>query len=228
MEKADVLRKIKKLMKVADPKNGASSGEIENALSMLDKLMVEHNIRAAEVSSKDEEIKVGETEGVRVGNSRVWQRFLVSAISRLCECQAVMRGRRGERWRSFIFVGTPHDTEIARELFIDFLYVIEYNARVNFRNPVDQRSYCDGYAHEILRRAQKIVEQRNAGTAMIFVGRKALAIKKKLSDEGVEKAPAAEMNSRQTNAFIKGTQDGHNAELNTDKKTRKLEGVDNG
>lgn len=230
MEKTDVLRKIKKLMKVADPKNGASSGEIENALAMLDKLMRENNIRAAEVSTNDEEIQIDETEGVRVNNARTWQRFLISAISKLCECQAAMKGRRGERWRSFSFIGTPQDIEIARELFVDFMHQIEYNARISFRDPVDQRSYCDGYAHALLYRATLIVKAReaNPGTAMIFVGRKALAIKKSLDDKGVEKARGASMSAHQTKAFLAGQRDGQQADLSTEKKPKKLEGASNG
>ena len=226
MEKHDAIRKIKKLMKVADPKGGASAGEIENALGMIDKLMRENNIRQAHVMTDDDKIHVGESEGVRVSNVRVWQRFLISAISKLCECQAAMAGRSGERWRSFTFIGTPDDVAMARELFTEFLRTIESNARSCYRDPVDQRSYCDGYAHSLLKRATEIVAQRSAGTALIFVGRKSIAIKNHCAERGVGKAASASMSTKQTKAFLHGRSDGSRADLSTQKTAKKLEGTE--
>lgn len=226
MDKTEAIRKIKKLMRMADPKSGASAGEIQNALGMIDRMMMDNNLHQSQIMVDDEEVKVTESAEARLSTNRNWHKFLTVAIQRICEVQATIRGLHGGQWRAYTFIGTEDDVELAHEMFSEFVAVIQSNARRFYVGVVDQRSYCDGYASTLVHRAEEIVEARKkwtGTTAMIFVGKKSIAIKKRT--ESIPKAKPASISDKQTAAYYHGKKDGQSADLNKKKSAKKLEAV---
>ncbi len=225
MTSHDAIRKIKKLMRVSAPGRGATSSEVEIALEMIDRLMREHNLHSAQVSAAEDDVSVSRGEEFRISKGMVWHQVVASAVSKICESKTIVSYSKAEKSRTFIFVGVKEDIEISMELFQEFLLCIERNSFALFRNAVNRRSYCDGYAYALTTRADELIESRHktSETALIFIGKKALAIKKHLREEGVGKA----RNSWRPNisaAFLAGESDGRECQFDKKKKTKKLQG----
>ena len=225
MTSNDAIRKIKKLMRVSDPKRGATSSEIEIALAMIDRLMREHNLHSAQVSAAEDEVTVSRGDEFRVSKGMIWHQVVSSAIGKVCDCLAIVSYSRYEKSRKFTFLGVREDIEIAMELFQEFLLCIELNSYSLFNDSTDRRSYCTGYAYALTSRADAMIAARKSTseTSLIFIGKKALAIKKHLKDEGVEKSSPKNI-GKLSMAFHKGEKDGRECSLDKKKQPRKLQG----
>lgn len=223
----DVIRKIRKLLRMADQSRGASAGEVDNALRLVDKLMRENNLSMSEVGAQAEtekiDVEVGEARTIKAG--RNWHRILAVAIADLCECVCLRDKRSGERWMAFKFVGTKHDVQLAREIFDTFLFEIELAAR-RYPGGPDRRSYCEGFAITIAKRVADIENERLAETgALVFVGKKKQAVDQHLKEGGYKEDDGLRMREQKATSFYHGVLDAMRAEL---KPKKKLEEVANG
>lgn len=223
-----LLQKVKKLLSVSDPANGATTGEIENALSLIDKLMREHNLSMSEVmAAGDENIDVVMNQADYVPTNFKWHKFVAMGMGKLCECEIVTRSHPTKRGTFFIFVGTKHDTDIAKEMFTEFIGKIHVNARYLYMSRSDQRSYSDGYALQLFVRCEDLAKKKQTeceSTALIFVGKKSLAIKDYFKEKvpNVRERHAIKPSKKQSRAFIKGAADARDVEIQLKEKSKDL------
>lgn len=221
MEKPDVIRKIRKLMRVAEPDRGATEQEVETAMRMVDDLMRKHNLSMSECAHENEAVVVVESEETALKIAKTWHRLIASAVGDLCEVTVIRTRRPGQRWHAFRFIGTAHDVALAKEILEMLLFEI-WLAGKQYPNERDKRSFSEGFAAAVVSRVAKILDERiGASGALVFVGRKKAAITVHLNDKKInEEGKAARLNDHQTKAFLDGLDAGGKADL---KPKRKLE-----
>lgn len=233
MNEDEVLRKVKKLLRVSEPKSGATSGEVENAIKLIDKLMRDHNLSMLDVSADhDNEIGVVCKEHDTIRTNFKWHKFLALAMGELCECRVLTRPHPRFSGTIFAFIGTKHDTEIAKIMFNEFVQIINIGARVHYSMPTDRRSYADGFSLTLLQRCKQAAaykktqsdivkasgvpesEQDIESRALVLVDKKQKAIEKHVEEKmKVRPTECVEPSKKQTRAFLSGCQDGRSADL---------------
>lgn len=219
--KRAVIGKIRKLMNMTDPARGASQGEIDNAMRMIDKLMRDNNLSSSEVMAPDDRVIIERAEGVRVAKAKNFTKILVAAVCCLCETHAVRRRATYQAWEEYVFIGTKHDAALSRETFQILLEQITKGAR-SFDTSQEKRQFSEGFSMAVIKRCKSLAETRagEAG-ALVFVGRKESAIKDEMEkmdldgDETKAKIPDSE---DYTPAFYAGHVAGKNADLKPRKK----------
>ena len=124
MEDNKILEKIRKLFAVTK-ENGASEGEVENAMKLAQRLMMQHNIDAQELEISP--LDIGETliENTYLSNEPkywIWQLLQVIADSFSCEVTRKRVPFTGEHF--YRLIGLNEDRIIIKEIFISLLPII--------------------------------------------------------------------------------------------------------
>lgn len=228
MEKEKVLNRIRKLMALADPERGGTSGEVENATKMVSELMAKHNLVMSQVDAhnKEPEINVEEQTAFTFRKWSRWEIELCAAMRYLCDVEPILskeialRNGKPGRVLKIKFVGERHDVAIAVEMY-NILYDKINSGVKRYRVCADRLSYARGFVYEILSRVKKQKENRDAGTALIFVGRKALATKNFMDTKynNLRTSYNKRTNGQKTDSYYAGRQDGQRQDLGT---TRRL------
>lgn len=221
MEKPEVIRKIRKLMRMTEEGRGTTPQEIETAMRMVDELMQKHNLSMSECAHENEAVVVVESEPTAMKTAKTWHRLIASAVGDLCEVTCIRTRRPGQRWHAFRFIGTAHDVALAKEILEMLLFEVFLGAR-SYGEERHKRSFSDGFAAAVVSRVAKIVDERiGASGAMVFVGRKKAAITVHLQAKEIgEETRAARLSDNQSKAFLDGLDAGGKAEL---KPKRKIE-----
>jgi len=102
--------RIRKLLRLARDK-GASENEAAVALSLANKLMLEHNIE--HVGEEEEETRVVHGSRMDVDRDERWESFIASATAKLFNCRSVMWKGTG----AHAFVGRAENVAICEETF---------------------------------------------------------------------------------------------------------------
>ncbi len=194
--------RVLKLLNLAECPE-AVEGEIHNALAFARKLMDQHHLTEADL--QDEEIreeKMGKTVAT-CGGSKMssWESALGGALVALFGSIGWYVGgktksrdefgflQRGETDRqTAIFYGPVEDAELAKDMFEEIGKTIATMARLKWGGVYrgEGRSYCEGFAYELLNRVRKDVRENRTEQCKALVLVKADDAKKWLKNvEGV-------------------------------------------
>ena len=102
----NIVEKIRKMLRLARDK-GATEAEAAAALSMANRLMLQHNIESVEESVEEIAIR-GDWRDFEV--DKKWQQILVSAVGTLYNCRSLLLG--GKRVQ---FIGKPSNVLVAAD-----------------------------------------------------------------------------------------------------------------
>jgi hypothetical protein len=221
----EVLDKIKKLLTLADPIRGGSAHECDTALRLANDLMKKYNLTMSQVHDKTEKVQVGVKYTARpLGGGNRWRKALICVFETLCEVQGFTQPDIFNPNITHVFyVGIPQDTILAAEMYSIFTQQIDRNSRHFSSNHYIRRSYAEGYVNSLLGRVRKLKTQRDmeneAGTAIIFVGKKKQAIDTYIKDEfKVKRKKFRPGKGVQNNAYNAGYSDGLDVDLGMDKR----------
>lgn len=226
-KKDEAIRKIKKLMALADPNRGGTSSEVEAALNMIEKLVNENNLIMSEIVLEGDEIEIVRSESVLDSSKiAVWERLLQQAVAALCDCKSVVRGyqqKRSMKVTGLSFIGHVKDVAVAVDLFKIFRTTLQKSS-VNFKLAADRRSYCQGYAIALHRRISEMKKQSSSTeTGIVFVGKKQSAISKFCEKEALKEAEHAPPMRPTTGAFMAGFSKGMKDDIGIDKRLKEKE-----
>lgn len=82
-----LIERIKKMMAMADPKNGASEGEISNATLMINRLLQDHGLSLAQVTASGEKADTAREKSLTERRAHFrWQKELMSMLASVNFC----------------------------------------------------------------------------------------------------------------------------------------------
>lgn len=123
MEENRILEKIRKLLAVTK-ENGATEGEVENAMKLAQRLMMQHNIDESEINISPLDIDELKIENEYLSNEpKYWIWDLLNVIGKSYTCMVT---RSGNNLRGYFYrvVGTNQDRIIVKEIFLTLLPVV--------------------------------------------------------------------------------------------------------
>lgn len=189
-DNSKILEKVRALLNVT-AENGASEGEIENALNLIQRLMIKHNIEEKELFMSKNDIDMSEEENKPLPiESKFWQHDLISALSKCYNCEVLRIDAVRNHIPFFYYkiTGFNEDRKIISELFSSLIPMIRnlYNKRykekckelltelaeINMVSKYEKpnrgifiRSYITGFIHGIREKMQQdkkvFLEQNN-------------------------------------------------------------------
>jgi hypothetical protein len=125
-----LINKIRNLLKMADPANGASQNEMEVAMQKAEELMVRHGIEAMQVGEASTSAGPAiQQETINTGRKkRDEDRWIPSVIKKVFEVDVVYTsiwdrtvGEFGGYRHAYMFVGEPNDIAMAK-LILPLVY----------------------------------------------------------------------------------------------------------
>jgi hypothetical protein len=116
-----ILDKIRNLLKMADPANGATANEMEIALSKARELMTRHGIEQMQLNEKPEDNTIGQ-ERVNTGRrKRDEDRWIPAVIHQVFDVKVVYSaqwdsaaGKTGGYRHVYVFIGESLDVQAAK------------------------------------------------------------------------------------------------------------------
>lgn len=168
MQSEKIIERIRKLFAL-----GASSNqhEAELAMAKANELMQEHQISVVQLDDTDDEKIVREEytldHGARYVNSIA---LLAQAAAQLYNAKSLRYTNQGAKV-TLIFYGTPSDIVLAKATFNHLLLSWHSIAEHDIRNrlydanvPLKtyKNSHLRGYAYALLKRIEKLVDERNS------------------------------------------------------------------
>lgn len=132
----DVLRKIEKLMNLADETSNGTEHEMLAALGKAEKLMSKYNVTHSDVFKKQEPVQSRLNARFNIfGN---WEKLLINAVAKLVGVEVILcaAGRH-----HYTLVGYAHDIKITEGLFWALNDSIRRRAQVHLEHVKSQRVY---------------------------------------------------------------------------------------
>ena len=227
-EREQVLKKIRKLLELANPdKQSADTlGEVEAAMKAARRLMDKYDIEENDIRLDEPEAAAGsvvEQEAQqRKGRVEVFDRDLACAVAELCEIGVyVATSRHRQR---LIFYGFPRDVEVAKALHKQLRMTARTMARLVLQRTSWSREhtdYCLGFANAVYLRAARakadVREETNNEQTTALALLKASSIeqyaKENLSLEKIRSR--RHLRDLNDEAYQAGQRDGNNVSLST-------------
>lgn len=147
-----IIKKVQKLLALADPSRNPSEEEALAASMQAQKLLAKYNLDIAAVTGKEKEEKIEQTIA-DVGTGKKWKYNLADVIARSYCCKAYFVGSD-----QIVFYGYQSDTVIARRVFLYLFavgnrlgekYVKDYKAKRGYVAPNLFNTYVDGFTDGI-------------------------------------------------------------------------------
>lgn len=181
MSRDQILDKIRKALRLADPSSGAGEAEVLAATAAAKRLMDAHNIKIGEVATEEDPVKVEVVVSEaysRRGNLALkkYERWLGIAVAKLTTTSQFLRKSRspgGSQMRAAMcFIGDEVDVAVAVELYNYLRNTMHRFARerlgVGFTP--SHRNYCEGFTMRIYERANETIQHTAAeSTALVLV-----------------------------------------------------------
>lgn len=233
------LAKVRKMFALAND-NGASEGEIENALKMAQILMSKFNIEQGEVDLSPDDIDIEEQENERLQCERkYWMWDLLTVIGEAYDCN-VIRSKRFDK-TFYKIIGTNQDRILVKELFlmtvpmIRNLYAQRYLERKKYlkENPLEAaltplpvrhffiasyvEGFIDGLKIKMRKTKEDIKKEDETGNFALMVVKKDELIKNFVTAnfKKLKSAKSTSSNSIDGAAYGSGLKDGQE---NTNKR----------
>jgi len=228
-----ILERIRKLMRLAQD-DGASEGEVENALRMARDLMDKAGIAEDQVVLEDdaaETVEVIQQDARSAGVITPWQQNLAWVSCYICDVRFVIRtvpewrdGRRKTR-KSIVFIGLPRDVAIACELYEELLVTIRTMARWRYGNGFGtmHRSYAEGFVSALIdkaRRMQDASKQQASQAGAIILAKDAI-IERYMSENMHVRSTKSRRSTVDSRAYLRGSTDGQNVDIGTSNRLRR-------
>lgn len=239
MQINDIKAKIAKLLAMADPKNGATEGEIQAAMAAAMRLMEKFNISASEFAENGT-IKIEHTDFVKCKvfeRSQVdpWHLAIANAVAKMCAGKIIkdteypLPSRKARH--IFWLVALPNDVELYK-LFYSWIDAqmrcfARYDKQITTR--IERDSFYYGFS---IRIAQRIMSEMNlakeratlehdsdaAKSQLVFVGKTQLLTKAAEHHFGALKYSSGPRRSVDSSAYKRGMSAADSAQLNVRKK----------
>ena len=214
-----VINRIRKLLNLAND-NGASEGEIENALKFAKDLMEKHDLAEAEdLSNPDTAPVVGETR-TSIKRNEV-SSTVMHIVCMICHCKFYISGKD----ETLVIYGYPRDVAIAKEMYNELFASVRAMVRSRYGlgwGP-RHRDYCRGWAQGAIEKAQAPAA---AGMGAIVLVRDA-ALDAFSRSKRLVQGRSKQITINDTSAYNTGRRDGSNVDLSRDNRlsnpTRRLE-----
>lgn len=209
----DILNKVRKMMNLAHGE-GASEGEIENALRMARKLMTEYGITEEQLNVNVENTtEITDEIGAQRCGFQQWEQSLAGVIGNICDV-GTYRKRRPSMM-DICFYGFKHDVAVAREVYATMLVSVKLLARMRCGKgwTSSHRSYADGFVAGLQAKAYDMKRQATQENAIIL--RKDIIVSKWAQEHlnlRVKKARAIKK-AMDFTAYDKGRSDGYSANV---------------
>lgn len=193
MDTERIKRRIRGLLNISQD-DGASQGEIDNAMRLAAQLMNEHHVSQAEAEAHcpesrcDDDSRMGQRGARTVGSSyTTWEFTLAHAVARLVGSvrwhhsgpgSTITAGAFGtQKKRLITFYGAAEDAMIATEMQEEWAHVIATMATGKhggcFRGAGAE--YAHGFATGLLDQASRIDDERKrlpaSGTSIVLAGK---------------------------------------------------------
>lgn len=223
--KEKILDKVRKLLALSEDQ-GASEGEIENALRMAQQLMMKHNIDSGEINISP--LDIGEDlidSHFKHGEAKFWLWNLLTIIGKGHNCTVFKKGYKDNYF--YRIVGFNEDRIIVKSLFEATYPLIRnlYNQRwkessKNTSKGIFIRSYIDGFLLGLNRKLQADkkeflkIDSEAKKYELIVVKKDDLIedyIKETTKKTKEEKGRSRDINS---DAFYQGVDDGSETSMN--------------
>jgi hypothetical protein len=143
-----ILDKIRKLLQVTKD-NGATEGEVENALKMAQRLIIRHDIDEQELIISPLDIKITQVENQFKSNEpKYWFWDLLETISKCYSCRVTKSKKQGIH--VYKIIGFDNDRAVVKEIFETILPVIrnltsirykEYCVNIKDNSPWSEMNY---------------------------------------------------------------------------------------
>lgn len=147
-----IIKKVQKLLALADPSRNPSEEEALAASMQAQKLLAKYNLDIAAVTGKEKEEKIEQTIA-DVGTGKKWKYNLADVIARSYCCKAYFVGSD-----QIVFYGYQSDTVIAQRVFLYLFavgnrlgdkYVKDYKAKRGYVTPNLFNTYVNGFTDGI-------------------------------------------------------------------------------
>jgi len=168
----DIVRKVQKLLKVADKKYNNFVGEMETAVALVHRLLRHHGLSMADVMTEEEakenasSLEVSEVEGAVFKCSKVpkWMTILISAVNQMTDTRTVIRNfvPEGRPYGSItiLFIGTKNDIKVANDLYHYLRNAVTKLSTKHQREVKGKfqqwRSFAEGCVCKIMQRVLKL------------------------------------------------------------------------
>lgn len=218
-----ILERIRKCLKLAANKSGATTDEASTAMAMARKLMDEHNIQLSDV-----EVKKELNEGVREVNATDkpkaytarWEKVMASVCDNLFGTRHYYNNQWHSGWTgkstTIVFMGVGQDPEVAKESYNILCAIIRKMGSSRGLAGSDLRDYCLGIATTLNNRAWDIKkaseQQPEMSSCRDLVVTKDAMIAAHENSIGLRKARA--WSGRYSQHYEQGRQDGKKIDLN--------------
>ena len=118
MTEDEVIRKVRKLLNLADPARGGTEHERDTAMKMAQKLMFEHDLELYEIGEDDSHAThVTHTEVFVDGKTMQWKGMLLHYIGAPFNCKLVY-SKTHEKWQTkWTLIGTPDNIKAVQILW---------------------------------------------------------------------------------------------------------------
>lgn len=208
-----IVERVRKLLAMADENSNASQGEIENALELARRLMTEHGIAEQEVQVQDyQPADIDEQVAASKSGYSKWEQRLMRVISRITDVEVILKEREKVE---VVFIGYPHDTAVACELFSSVSKSIRASARAHLGKGwnANHRSYAEGFVSGLGAKARRW--QYNASKETGIVLAKADNIRRYLDDQYSSRSSRSRRSRSNINssAYSQGYVDGNATSL---------------
>jgi len=112
-----VIRKVQKLLELADPSKNPSEQEALSASMMAQRLLAKYNIDIAQVTGKEKEEEIQQVVA-DIGSGNKWKYSLAEVVARSYCCKCFYHGSE-----QVVFYGYQSDVLIARRVFV-YLFTV--------------------------------------------------------------------------------------------------------
>lgn len=219
-----ILNKIRKLLQVT-LENGATQGEVENAMLMAQNLMAKHQVELGDIAIHKNDIIEDDFQEMRVSYEKArWVWDLLAIISMSHNCRTTRRLVLHPEKRKLVYVykivGFPEDVQMSSELTKQLVPIIRAIAfkkakaqpKANFR--VFYQSYVEGFLiglnnklHEAKKQKLELTTEERSAYQLIIV-KKTDLVNEFMENKNL-KAPKKATESKQDNkALWDGWKDG--------------------
>ncbi len=215
--KEKIISLIKKCLAKGDSEKNDSISEVETALAMANKLMLEHNIAMTDIEFSDGKLKEEiEEEVIRKGNLKdQWESVLMVVLEKLCSVSTYYKC--GPGYQKITFVGTKEDIEIAKTLFKSLQRKIRIMVKFHMGH---KKSYAFGITVALHNKADALLEKNKTvmpenTSALILVKNQGIQDFMKKLNMGQPRLKSKNLNELDV---LIGLRDGQSLELETRKE----------
>lgn len=215
--------------------HAASQGEKDNAMTHVQRLMEEHNLREEDLADADglldslDNVAAGKYK-INMGKRQcMWHASLAMFVKELlATVEAYCVKNKSSNTVDIVFYGVMSDCEIAAEIFIEVRDMIDLTARKKYGGAKkgDGYRYSMGFTgglQEQLRRLQAI--RPSSSTALVvarhaIVVRKQAIAKKVVTDEGPGTFQKQSTRTPHDDAYVEGWDTGLHHTVNPDRRKK--------